>query len=183
MSDSTVPSEPSPTAAKPRRVSARTLLVVGGLFLLGLAGGAVMMIGPDRLIGMVSGPQADPTPSEGEATEPATRGAEMEAGGSTVFLMEDHIVNLVSGSGPSTRFARVRVAVVYNPTLMPIGTLQEKKPFLRDAFHGFLSQLTERDLEGSFGLVMIKEELLRRARVVAGGSGIREILITDLVIQ
>lgn len=149
MSDSTAPTEPSPTGAKPRRVRARTLLIAGGLFLLGLAGGGVMMIGPDRLIGMVTGTQTATPLSDGAPSEPATRGAETEteAGGSTVFLMEDHIVNLVTGSGPSTRFARVRVAVVYNPTLMPIGTLQEKKPFLRDAFHGFLSQLTERDLD------------------------------------
>jgi len=182
MSDTTDPSAPISTGASPRRVGLRTLLIVGGLFLLGLAGGGVMMIGPDRLMAMVSGTADAPPAPEGEAA-PATRGADDLAGGSTVFMMDDHIVNLVSGSGPSTRFARVRVAVVYNPTLMPIGTLQEKKPYLRDAFHGFLSQLTERDLEGSFGLVMIKEELLRRARVVAGGSGIREILITDLVIQ
>lgn len=182
MTDSATPSEPAPSVAPSRRFSLRTLLIVGGLFLMGLAGGGIAMIGPDRLVAMVSGGSAQ-SPDADTRADPATRNASESSGATSILLMEDHIVNLVSGSGPSTRFARVRVAIVYDPVLVPIGTLQEKRPFLRDAFHGFLSQLTERDLEGSFGLVMIREELLRRAQKVAGATGIREILITDLVIQ
>jgi flagellar protein FliL len=183
MTDSAAPSEKAPSEAPSRRFSLRTLLIVGGLFLLGLAGGGVAMIGPDRLLGMVAGGSTQAPTSNEAGSDSATRWAGESSGATAVLLMDDHIVNLVSGSGPSTRFARVRVAVVYDPVLVPIGSLQEKRPFLRDTFHGFLSQLTERDLEGSFGLVMIREELLRRAQKVAGSTGIREILITDLVIQ
>lgn len=186
MTDTTVSPDAPPGTGEKRGGARRKLLIgllLGGLFLGGLAAGAVAYFGPARLIEAFNG-QA-PAASEGEAAEPSAPGtAETEGSGqSSVFLMEDHIVNLVSAEGPSTRYVRVRLAIVYDPALTPIGTLQERKPHLRDAFLGFLSQLTERDLEGSYGLTMLREELLRRARAVTGGRGVREVLITDLVIQ
>lgn len=192
MSDTTVsPETPSPSSEMRGGLRRKLLvgLLLGGLFLAGLAGGSLAYFGPDRLMAAIGGgagtdPFASGVPAEGQTGGPAQADAEpAESGMSEVFLMEDHIVNLVgAGSGPE-RFVRVRLAVVYDPALMPIGTLQERKAHLRDAFHGFLSQLTERDLEGSYGLTMLKEELKRRAVAVAGGRGVREVLITDLVIQ
>jgi len=157
------------------------ILILILLFLAGLGGGAVAYIGPARLVSLVT------TPAEGpaeQAASPATADEEIpDTGERKTFLMEDHIVNLVSGDGPSTRFVRVRTALIYNPAALPAEVLSGQKPHLRDAFHGFLSQLTERDLEGSYGLAMVREELLRRARAVVGSDAVREILITDLVIQ
>jgi flagellar protein FliL len=156
--------------------------LIGGLFLIGLVGGGAAYLGPDRLIAAIRGGDIPDqvTSAQGRVTAAPPMA---DSGERSILLMEDHIVNLISGPGPSTRFARIRIAVVYNPSMIPIGSLQEKRPYLRDAFHGFVSQLTERDLEGTFGLVMLREELLRRARAVTGFEGIREILITDLVIQ
>lgn len=188
MTDKIASPEAPAESSEKRNGMRRKLLLglfLGGLFLSGLAGGSLAYLGPDRLMSAIQGGAAtEPVSPEmtagvetGDAKEPAGSGM------SEVFLMEDHIVNLVGeGSGPE-RFVRVRLAVVYDPSVMPIGTLQERKAHLRDAFHGFLSQLTERDLEGSYGLTMLKEELKRRAVAVAGGRGVREVLITDLVIQ
>jgi flagellar FliL protein len=188
MTDSSVDPETPPSTApddasspKPGRKRGLTVLILILLFLGGLGGGAVAYIGPARLMSLV-------TASAEGAAEKAEPGTSAEAG--TVdtgerktFLMEDHIVNLISGSGPSTRFVRVRTALIYNPVALPAEELDRHKPRLRDAFHGFLSQLTERDLEGSYGLAMVREELLRRSRAVVGSDAVREILITDLVIQ
>ena len=188
MTDTTVSPEPSVPTSEKRGGLRRKLLVgllLGGLFLAGLAGGSLAYFGPDRLMGAISGGTGEaPTTPEGTSDAVTQEVAQPAGSGiSEVFLMEDHIVNLIGdGSGPE-RFVRVRLAVVYDPGLMPIGTLQERKAHLRDAFHGFLSQLTERDLEGSYGLTMLKEELKRRAVAVAGGRGVSEVLITDLVIQ
>lgn len=156
--------------------------LIGGLFLIGLVGGGAAYLGPDRIIAGILG--EDTAAEVAPAGDPGSPEAPVaDSGERSILLMEDHIVNLISGDGPSTRFARIRIAVVYNPSMIPIGSLQDQKPYLRDAFHGFISQLTEPDLEGTYGLVMLREELLRRARAVTGLEGIREILITDLVIQ
>lgn len=183
MTDVTAaPDEPGGTTAKKGATRRRILvpLLIGALFLSGIGGGAALYFGPARLLEALSGPpQAEQVAAESDEITPETPGGGM----TEVFLMEDHIVNLVAPEGPSSRFVRVRLAIVYDPALVPIGSLQERKPHLRDAFHGFMSQLTERDLEGSYGLTMLKEELLRRARAVAGNRGIGEVLITDLVIQ
>lgn len=166
---------------KARKRKGVTVLILILLFLAGLGGGAVAYIGPARLMALVSSPAETPQPAPSGDAAVVTQAP--DTGERKTFLMEDHIVNLVSGDGPSTRFVRVRSALIYNPAALPVGTLDAEKARIRDAFHGFLSQLTERDLEGSYGLAMIREELLRRARVATGSDAIREVLITDLVIQ
>jgi flagellar FliL protein len=61
--------------------------------------------------------------------------------------------------------------------------IEERKPFVRDAFQDYLRQLSERDIQGSAGLTVLKAELLRRARSVADSDAPREILIADLIVQ
>jgi flagellar FliL protein len=61
--------------------------------------------------------------------------------------------------------------------------VEERKEFVRDAFQDYLRQLSERDVQGSAGLAILKAELLRRARSIAGTDAPQEILISDLIIQ
>lgn len=165
-----------------RRILAPILFVA--LFLAGLAGGAVIYFGLDRLLAAIPGDGAEEqVATEDHSEEVEGDGETVSEGATEVFLMEDHIVNLVAPGSSSSRFVRVRVAIVHDSALLPIGTMQERKAHLRDAFQEFLGQLTERDLEGSYGLTMLKAELLSRTRAIVGGPGIQEVLITDLVIQ
>lgn len=167
----------------------RILLISGvaALALLGIGGGAVVAVGPSSLLAMVSGP-ADPA-AEQAATdaaadeEVAPEGGEKEGGADDVLLLDDMIINLVRIEDAVNRYARVRIAVVYDREALGIGTLEAKRSHLRDSFNDYLSQMTERDLQGTFGLVSLKEELLRRARVVAGQKAITDVLVTDLVFQ
>ena len=55
--------------------------------------------------------------------------------------------------------------------------------YLRDSFQDFLRQLHVSDLTGSYGLAMLKTELLRRARAVGHTDAPHEILIADMVVQ
>lgn len=188
MTDSSVDPETPPSTAPGNAASpgsgrkrGLTVLILILLFLAGLGGGAVAYIGPARIMSLVIPPAEGPAAETGPAS--SAEAETVDTGERKTFLMEDHIVNLISGDGPSTRFVRLRTALVYNPIALPAEELEGRKPHLRDAFHGFLSQLTERDLEGSYGLAMVREELLRRARAVIGSDAVREILITDLVIQ
>lgn len=54
---------------------------------------------------------------------------------------------------------------------------------MRDSFQEYLRQLNESDLQGSIGLVRLKAELLRRARVIAESEAPQQFLIADLIIQ
>lgn len=54
---------------------------------------------------------------------------------------------------------------------------------LRDVFIEYMSQLTEDQVKGSFGMMNLKAELLRRARMVSGDDTPKAILIRDFLIQ
>lgn len=181
-------------AEKPAPSRRKRALLIGGIAamtLLGIGGGAVFAIGPSRLIEMVMGP-SETAPAEGadpedalEAQDPAEGHSEGngEPKADDVLLLDDMIVNLVRIEGSVNRYARVRIAIVYDREALGIGALEAKRSHLRDSFNDYLSQMTERDLQGTFGLVSLKEELLRRARVVAGQKTITDVLVTDLVFQ
>ena len=174
-------------SAKPPRFAGkkRILFIMGAivLALLGTGGGAVVAIGPANVLGMISGPK-EPTEEEALASaDEAPAEEEGEGGADDVLLLDDMIINLVRIEGAVNRYARVRIAIVYDRETLGIGTLEAKRAHLRDSFNDYLSQMTERDLQGTFGLVSLKEELLRRARVVAGQKAITDVLVTDLVFQ
>lgn len=186
--DATASAPDEASAKKSRFTGKKRILLVSGailLALLGTGGGAVVAIGPSNLLAMVSGPK-EPTAEEAVAATdeaPPEPEGEGEGGADDVMLLDDMIINLVRIEGAVNRYARVRIAVVYDRESLGIGTLEAKRSHLRDSFNDYLSQMTERDLQGTFGLVSLKEELLRRARVVAGQKAITDVLVTDLVFQ
>ena len=54
---------------------------------------------------------------------------------------------------------------------------------IRDSYIEYLSQLSSKELEGSAGMAMLRHELLRRARLVAGSTAPQAVLIQDFVLQ
>lgn len=184
--DATAPASDEASAKKSRFTGKKRILLVSGvvlLALLGTGGGALVAIGPSNLLEMISGPK-EPTAEEAvAAADEAPPEQEGEGGADDVLLLDDMIINLVRIEGAVNRYARVRIAVVYDREALGIGALEAKRSHLRDSFNDYLSQMTERDLQGTFGLVSLKEELLRRARVVAGQKAITDVLVTDLVFQ
>jgi flagellar FliL protein len=96
------------------------------------------------------------------------------------------IVNITAttATGRTTsRFMKLNVAVVFDPAAEGAERIEARKLFIRDSFQDYLRLLTERDLRGSRGFVIIKQELLRRVRTVTESDAAQEILISDLVIQ
>lgn len=188
--DASSPAADEAVKAPPATSRKKRLLVVSGvavLALLGIGGGALVAVGPSRLLDLVAGPQSsaadEPVASDGEEETPKEGETEGEGGADDVLLLDDMIINLVRIEGAVNRYARVRIAVVYDRETLGIGALEAKRSHLRDSFNDYLSQMTERDLQGTFGLVSLKQELLRRARVVAGQKAITDVLVTDLVFQ
>ncbi len=64
-----------------------------------------------------------------------------------------------------------------------VAGMAAKAPYIRDTFISYLRQISERDLQGSAGIAAVKAELVKRARAVTGGTWVRDVLISDLIIQ
>lgn len=163
----------------------KALLITGlaALAVVALGAGLIAAVGPSALRAMLSGEvvqEVAAAPDQG-GTPPAPPGADM-----VVMPFQEMIVNIsaTTDSGRQTsRFLKLDLALVYDKTQDADGLVEARHIFLRDAFQDYLRQLADRDLEGTYGLVNIKGELLRRARAISGSDAPHELLITGLVIQ
>ncbi|WP_276154463.1 MULTISPECIES: flagellar basal body-associated FliL family protein [unclassified Sulfitobacter] len=103
-----------------------------------------------------------------------------------VMPFPEIIVN-VTDTGPqggqTSRFLKLNMLMVYDETAEGADRLIAREIYLRDSFQDFLRQLHVSDLSGSYGLAMLKTELLRRARAVGHTDAPHEILIADMVVQ
>ncbi|WP_375176153.1 flagellar basal body-associated protein FliL [Pseudooceanicola sp.] len=166
-----------------KKVLSVALIAVVGI--VALIGGLVASMGYDDAVALVSGSKAN-------APEVASGGTGKAAGqpgaGDTVIVtpFKEIIVNISATTATgrqTTRFLKLNTALVYDETAPGADHIEERKEFVRDAFQDYLRQLSERDVQGSAGLAILKAELLRRARSVTGTDAAQEILISDLIIQ
>ncbi|MWD29024.1 flagellar motor switch protein M [Aquicoccus sp. SCR17] len=174
-------------------------LVLGLLLLcaLGLAGGVALALGPGRALALLTGAtdQATAPAAEeaghGDSPAAAGHGGGDHAGATTANEMavtpfKEIIVNIsaTTASGrKTTRFMKLNLAMVYDDHAEGAERIEARRLYLRDSFQDYLRQLTERDLQGSEGLVTLKAELLRRARAITDSEAPQEMLISDLIVQ
>ena len=165
-----------------KKVLSVVLIVVVGL--VALVGGLVGAMGYQNALALVTGGPDTPEVAAGaveEAVEPTAEG-----GAVIVTPFKEFIVNISATTATgrqTTRFLKLNTALVYDEAAPGANYIEERKDFVRDAFQDYLRQLSERDVQGSAGLAILKAELLRRARSVAGTDAPQEILISDLIIQ
>lgn len=200
--------KPVKTAKDPQgapRSTGRKLAIVLALLVLSAgatAGGLALAMGPSQVMAMLTGGADDgaapdaPTDAVAGAANAATAadgtpaagtpGMQASASETSVMPFKEIIVNITAttASGRRTsRFLKLNLALVYDTALDGAGQVEARKLYMRDAFQDYLRQLTERDLQGTQGLLTVKEELLRRARAVAGNEAPREMLVADLIVQ
>lgn len=84
---------------------------------------------------------------------------------------------------PTKAFLKVNLVVVYRVEAGSGQLMEERRPFMRDLFNGYLRGLSEADLKGMAGVLYVKAELLKRARAAVGSDLPQEILIKDLIVQ
>lgn len=172
------------------------ILAIALLCAVAAIGGATLAIGPSVMLQMVGlGGEAAAgedlkqaeaeTGKEGKA-EAQGEGDKVKKAKMPVMPFPEIIVN-VTDTGPqggkTSRFLKLNMLMVYDDTLEGADRLVAREIYLRDSFQDFLRQLHVSDLSGSYGLAMMKTELLRRARAVAHTEAPREILIADMVVQ
>ena len=151
--------------------------------LAALAGGLVVSIGPDRALALLTSqpeiaPEADVAAAPKQASAPEAP--------IVVTPFQEIIVNIASTTATgrqTTRFLKLNIALAYDSAMPGAENIEARKLFLRDSFQEYLRQLNESDLQGSIGLVRLKSELLRRARVISDSDAPQQFLIADLIIQ
>lgn len=176
----------------------KTLIRVVGVALLcvaALLAGVVVALGPERAMAVLTGGTPDPAPAAEEpAAEAGGHGAAPEGDGHAaapaekivVTPFKEIIVNISATTATgrqTTRFLKLNTALVYDSSKAGADHIEERKLYLRDSFQDYLRQLSERDVQGSAGLAILKAELLRRARTISDSQAPQEILISDLIVQ
>ncbi|WP_127900769.1 flagellar basal body-associated FliL family protein [Solirhodobacter olei] len=157
------------------------------LFLLAAGGGLWMAMGTrgvTALVGVKPAAKAQahaPAGVAGGDAQGAAQPTETE-----ILPFKDIVVN-ISGStatgATTTRFLKIDLDMVYAASAANKALMEKKQPYLRDAIVGYLRQLSEDDLRGTDGLLLLKAELLKRARAVVGSDAPQEFLVGDLVMQ
>ncbi len=192
------PAEPAKSSLGKKLVMIVLLLV---LSLAALGGGMAAAMGPANLLALLTGgsdaPEAKVESAEAgpEAAAPAKDAAEVAAaappdhgGAAEMMIMpfKEIIVNITATTATgrkTSRFLKMNLALVYDAAIPGAEEIEARKLFMRDSFQDYLRQLTERDLQGTSGLLNTKAELLRRARAIAGNDAPHEILVADLIVQ
>jgi len=122
-----------------------------------------------------------------DSLEDAGHEGEEKAAESEGFLeFEDIVTNVhVENSSPNgaRAYLKLSVILVYRPEAGARQLMEARQPFMRDLFTTFARSLTEAEIRGAAGLVIVKSELLKRARAAAGNNLPQDVLIRDIVIQ
>lgn len=96
------------------------------------------------------------------------------------YDMPDFLVNL---SGPPPQhYLKMRVALqVTSKEAVP--QLELQMPRVLDGFQTFLRELRPEDLEGSRGMLYLKEELLRRLNLATQEPLVTDVLFKEIIVQ
>lgn len=122
----------------------------------------------------------------GEADDHGKPGKDGEMMNSGLLSFGDMLTNIEGTTpqgAPTKAFLKINLIVAYRTDEGAGQLMEERQPFMRDLFNGYLRGLSEADVRGMAGIMYIKAELLKRARAAVGNDLPQEILINDLIIQ
>ncbi len=169
MTDATLDGDAAGAVAAParKRLSGKKLVlfvVLPALLLLGgLGGGAWWFM-------------------SGEPAEPSAEEAKKTAAAKAVFYeLPEMLVNLNSG-GKQTSYLRIRVALELE-SAEQAAKLEAVLPRVVDHFQVYLRELRIEDLNGSAGMVRLKEELMTRVGAAAPGAKVNDVLFKEMLVQ
>lgn len=127
----------------------------------------------------------------GEASDAEDNGGENgkeedDAGQEGVLEFADIVTNITAhsvGGAEQQSFLKLSVILVYRPDPGARTLVESRQMFMRDLFTTFVRSLTEQEVRGAAGMMIIKSELLKRARAATGNNIPQDVLIRDIVLQ
>ncbi len=160
-------SKPESDAETPIAKRSKLPLVLGIVLMLGLGGAAFYAVWSGLILGH---------PETTETAAPAV----IESLPEIAFVpIEPMVVSLASE--PGGRYlhftAQVEVAKQNEQDMILI------LPRVQDVLNGYLRAVEVRDLEDPTALVRLRAQMLRRVQMVSGAGRVRDLLITEFVIN
>lgn len=161
---------PAPGGLKGLLANKRLLLMVGGglVVLLGGAGGAAWTLG----LFTKAQPAAEQTAQAQEAARPRV----------PHFMdLPEMTVNLSTGA-QRPQYLRIKIALeLADPAIAT--QLQPMMPRVQDTVQTFLREVRPGDMEGSGGVLRLKEEITRRVNLVAAPARVDAVLFREILVQ
>lgn len=102
------------------------------------------------------------------------------SGGEVAYIALDPVVVTLAPGGKS-RHLRLTAQLEVEPTARD--AVEKLRPRIMDLMNSYLSALTLSELEAQPALVRLRAHLLRRITLVAGDGQVRDLLITEFVLN
>lgn len=149
----------------------RLVLIAGGAVLGLVAIGAGVMFS-----GILGGEEAPPAEEHAAAEE------QPHAPPATVFHPLPDLVISLNAPDRRTAFLKLRLTAEVT-SAADIARLEAMMPRVIDYCQLYLRELRPDDLQGSAGTLRLKEELMRRINAAVAPTEVRDVLLSELLIQ
>jgi flagellar FliL protein len=106
---------------------------------------------------------------------------EAAAGHAVFYDLPDILVNIAS-TGPKPVYLKLGVSLELDSAEAKLG-VEPVMPRVLDNFQVYLRELRLEDLQGSAGLLRLKEELIRRVNLAVAPITVKDVLFKDMIIQ
>ena len=158
--------------------SKKKLIIIAGAALLLLGGGAgayFMFLAPT--------PDAEMTTAQAaaEAAAEAQQAAEGALSGLGYYSLPNMLVNL-SNDGSRQVYLRLEATLELS-SQSDVNDARQRSKAIVDGFQTFLREMRPTDIAGSGGIVRLKEELLVRANDAIGKNVVRNVFLTEFLVQ
>lgn len=112
----------------------------------------------------------------------AAQPARIDAEGRFHAKPEEFLVDLAPDAAGRVAYLRLAATIAVKDR-RAIAEIDAMKPELREKMTTLLRALTPEDFADSAGMMRIKNEMIRRVRLVVGDAGVEDVIINDLIIQ
>ena len=155
----------------------KLIIIAAGVLVLLLGGGAAffLMSGGEEPPAVAEGGEGGGGAGEVAPSEPVV------AATPVLMRLPDILVN-ISGQQRGSTFLKVG-ATLQLESSASLPDAEENTPRIIDSFQGFLREMRPSDLAGSAGLLRLKEELLVRSNEALDNAPVRDVLLTELLVQ
>ena len=158
-------------APKKKKLSGRTIVLfiaLPGLLVIGAGVAALFIFG-------VLGGSKDEKTAAAEAAKDAAEHA-------VFFDMPELLVNMTGGSEKAENMLKLSLSLEL-PNQDATAKVQAAMPRIIDSAQVFLRELRLDDLQGSAGMLRLREELLRRIDAAVAPVQIRDVLFKEIIVQ
>lgn len=157
--------------AKPKLAKKKLIIIIALVTVLALGGAGAGLY----FTGIIGGHKAEAKDGEGKEKK-------ADKDGKVVFYdLGDMIVNL-SGEGRRPSMLKVKLTVELDDEKDKLA-MDKVKPRVLDSFQAYMRELRVEDLKGSAGIYRLREELLLRVAEAAHPAKVRDVLITEMLVQ